>query len=106
MSVRRGFNNLVAILMLTLLAGCSGGSNNAVPAGSVSPLKDVGSGKILASDQQLTTDPNDQSQPAVAFDTINHQYMTVWTDSRLGTLPDGNSNKDNSTNVIGRIYLG
>ncbi|GFO66825.1 hypothetical protein GMLC_04040 [Geomonas limicola] len=54
-------------------------------------------GKVLTSDQQLTTDSNDQSQPAVAFDPINHQYLSVWTDSR---------NPDGSTDIYGRITLG
>jgi hypothetical protein len=42
--------------------------------------------KVLASDFQVTSDPNDQSEPAVAYDSINHnKYLTVFVDSRNGT---------------------
>ena len=80
MNFYKGFSNLVVTLVMALLVGCSGSANN--PGGaSPSALRALSAGKVLASDQQLTKDTNDQAQPAVAFDTINHRYMTVWTDS-------------------------
>ncbi|MCX8021407.1 MAG: putative Ig domain-containing protein [Syntrophorhabdaceae bacterium] len=53
--------------------------------------------KIFIEDLKLTTDTNDQSQPDVAYDTINNRYFVVWTDSRN---PSG-------TDIYGRfIQLG
>jgi hypothetical protein len=87
--------NLLVVLALGVTFGCSGSSSqNAVNAGSVNGKKTA---KVLSVDQQISSDPNDQSQPAVAFDTINHQYLSVWTDSR---------NPDGSTDIYGRVTFG
>ena len=53
--------------------------------------------KVLDTDQQITTDSNEQAQPAVAFDSVNHRYLTVWADSR---------NTDGSTEIFGRFSGG
>ncbi|WP_243371407.1 CFI-box-CTERM domain-containing protein [Geotalea sp. SG265] len=90
----RIFNNLSSLLLVLLVAvicGCSGGSTTSQSTGKKSTAK------VLDNDQQITTDSNDQQQPAVAFDTINHKYLTVWTDYR---------NSDGSTDIYGRISSG
>ena len=44
------------------------------------------SAKVLVNDFQLTGDPSDQSQPAVAYDSINHnRYLSVFVDDRNGS---------------------
>ncbi len=87
--------NLLVILALAVTFGCSGSSSqNAVNTGTVNGKKTA---KVLSVDQQITTDSNDQSEPAAAFDTLNHQYLSVWTDSR---------NPDGTTDIYGRISFG
>ena len=73
-----------ALLLLTCTAmlSCSGdtgkASNPAAVGGKITA-------KVLASDFQVTTDTTDQSQPAVAYDSANHnRYLTVFVDSRSG----------------------
>jgi hypothetical protein len=39
---------------------------------------------VLANDLRITSDPNDQASPAVAYDSYNNKYLTVWTDLRNG----------------------
>ena len=78
-------NKIWAVLLLvacTAMISCSGGtgtsSNPASPGGK-------SSAKVLASDFQVTSDPTDQSQPSVAYDSANHnRYLTVFVDSRSG----------------------
>jgi hypothetical protein len=79
------------VLALGALFGCNGSPSQT--ASSHRPK----AAKVLLNDQQISSDSSDQSQPAVAFDVINHQYLTVWTDSR---------NPDGSTEIYGRISQG
>jgi hypothetical protein len=97
MSLGKYLKIVPVILSLALVFGCSGESTQDVSAVSKDIVKNKKLAKVLDSDQRITTDSNDQSQPTVAFDTINHQYLTVWTDSR---------NTDGSTDIYGRISLG
>jgi hypothetical protein len=90
MNIKRKLCLALLLIFAATLMGCNGRSNQV----GGKPKKSL---KVLDSDLQYTTDPNDQSQPAVAFDTINHQYLTVWTDSR---------NADGYTDIYGRIAIG
>lgn len=38
--------------------------------------------KVLPTDVQITTDPNDDSQPDVAYDSVNNRYLVVWEYNR------------------------
>ncbi|WP_129127708.1 putative Ig domain-containing protein [Geomonas oryzae] len=72
-----------ALLMLfcAVMLSCSGdgGTGTTTAAGGKKPAK------VLTSDFQVTSDPTDQSQPAIAYDTVNHnRYLTVFVDSRNG----------------------
>jgi len=82
------------LLLLTLgaLFACTG--QDSQQGGAQGGHKSVW--KVLDVDQQMTTDSNDQGQPAVAFDNINHQYLTVWTDSRV----------PGATAIYGKIAIG
>lgn len=82
---------LVAVL-LTSLSGCSGGNSGANAA-----LKGKSTSKVLANDLQITSDPNDQASPAVAYDSVNSRYLTVWTDTRNGA---------NNVDIYGAICTG
>src|SRR4051794_26271168 len=93
MNVKKTLCWTLLLLTLGVLLSCSGHDS---PQGGT-PRPGKSSGKVLDSDQQITTDPNDQAQPAVAFDTVNHRYLTVWTDSR---------NTDGATGIYGKITLG
>jgi hypothetical protein len=91
------FHKICTVFLLLCcwaLLSCSGGGGQNQSGTSSSGKK---TGKVLVNDQQITTDSNDQSQPAVAFDNVLHQYLTVWTDSR---------NQDGSTDIYGRITQG
>ncbi|HJV35811.1 MAG TPA: hypothetical protein VJ604_12110, partial [Geomonas sp.] len=93
MNLHRKLSWTLLLLALAVLFSCSGqksgSGTNSVTA------KRVGAAAILTSDIQVSTSPFDQSQPAVAFDTVNHQYMTVWTDAR--------NSSSGSLDIYGRI---
>jgi len=91
MNLGKKFCWVLLLLALGAFLGCSGQDSN---VGSKGTGKSTG--KVLDADQQITTDSNDQAQPAVAFDNINHQYLTVWTDSRNA----------GATSIYGRISFG
>jgi hypothetical protein len=82
----------VLVLSLAIFFGCNGSHD-----GKSSRLPTRSALKVLQSDQQFTTNSSDQGQPAVAYDTINHRYLTVWTDSR---------NADGYTDIYGNIASG
>jgi hypothetical protein len=62
---------------------CSGSAKNAT---NPQPSAGKRTAKVLADDFQVTSDPNDQSQPAVAYDTVSHKkYLTVYVDNKNGS---------------------
>jgi len=90
MNLKRYVRWFLPLVLLLAMIGCSGQDASKGAQGGKS------TGKVLDADQQITTDSNDQAQPAVAFDNINHQYLTVWTDSRNA----------GATSIYGRISFG
>lgn len=83
------FQKACCVLLLLIcgaLLSCSGGKQNQA-GGTGSPL--VRSAKVLTNDFQVTNDantPSDQSEPAVAYDSINHfRYLTVYVDGSNGS---------------------
>ncbi|TSK06176.1 MAG: choice-of-anchor D domain-containing protein [Geobacter sp.] len=72
-----------ALLMLfcAVMLSCSGDggtSTTTAPGGKKTA-------KVLTSDFQVTSNTTDQSQPAIAYDTVNsNRYLTVFVDSRNG----------------------
>jgi len=78
--------------MLVALSGCSGDTSL---SGGAKASKSTA--KVLASDLQITTDANDQASPAVAYDSVNNRYLTVWTDTRNGA---------DNVDIYGRICTG
>lgn len=95
MRLKNRFLSVAMIIILSFLFSCSGDKGTQTLTDTT--VKGKSTAKVLASDQQITTDTSDQAQPVVAFDTVNHQYLTVWTDSR---------NTDGSTDIYGRVYSG
>ena len=82
---------LLVLLSLVLLASCSGDATDqgGAPGGKRT------AGKVLDNDQQISTSLDDEEQPAVAYDSVNHRYLTVWSDMRNG-----------SADIYGRIGSG
>jgi hypothetical protein len=82
----------ICCVLLSLACGallsCSGASpQNQVEQGTGSKT----TGKVLASDFQVTSEGTDQSEPAVAYDSVNHKrYLTVFVDGRSGSQIYGN----------------
>ncbi|WP_136526624.1 putative Ig domain-containing protein [Geomonas ferrireducens] len=73
-----------ALLMLfcAVMLSCSGDGGAGSTTTAMTGKKPA---KVLANDFQVTTNTTDQSQPAVAYDTENHnRYLTVFVDSRSG----------------------
>lgn len=71
----------VCLVCLTACSGkTSGTSNNSISG------KTVGA-KVLTNDLQVNPlgDNYDQGQPALAYDTVNKRYLTVWSDYRNGS---------------------
>jgi hypothetical protein len=100
MCFRSYIKGLVLTLLLVVVAGCSGSSTSGLTSAAGVGTKKAG--KVLVNDQQMTTDLNDQSQPSVAYDTVNHQYLMVWTDSRnpsgiYGKIAQGKSLYDDGS---------
>ncbi|MBJ6749625.1 CFI-box-CTERM domain-containing protein [Geomonas anaerohicana] len=91
MNLKRNLCWILLLVLMTVFTGCSGQDSKAG-----AKLAGKSTGKVLDSDQQITTDSNDQAQPAVAFDNINHQYLTAWTDSRTA----------GATSIWGKITFG
>ena len=75
--------SITNILLIMLLAGCSG-NKSAGNSNTASARQKVVGGKVLATDLQVTNNANDETQPAIAYDTINSRYLVVWTDYRNG----------------------
>ena len=70
------------VLICAVMLSCSGDTGNSA---GVATNGGKTTGKVLASDFQVTTDATDQSQPAVAYDTVTYnRYLTVFVDSRNG----------------------
>lgn len=91
MNIKRKMYWVLLLVLLTAFTGCSGQDTK---AGGKSAGKSTG--KVLDADQAISTDSNNQAQPAVAFDDINHQYLAVWTDSRTA----------GATSIWGKISFG
>lgn len=83
---------MVSLFLFTgVLAGCSG-SHDGAGQGSSDGSDSTPKGKVLTSDVLIskasgTFAPNDQAQPAVAYDVVSStsgtgKYLVVWTDSR------------------------
>jgi putative Ig domain-containing protein/HYDIN/CFA65/VesB family protein len=87
---------LSLMVMLLFLWGCSGGTDT---SGGGSPASKRTT-KVLANDLQITTDLNDQANPAVAYDSVTNKYLVVWTDSRNANIDVGN------TDIFGAICTG
>lgn len=65
-----------------IMLSCSGGDvqKNLTETGTKSTAK------VLSNDFRLTSDPTDQSQPAIAYDSISHnKYLTAFVDDRNGS---------------------
>ena len=94
MKISRSRVFLAAVAILAALSGCSGeksaGNANTSASGK-------STGKVLATDLRITTNPTDQATPAVAYDSVNSRYMTVWTDMRNGA---------NNVDIYGAICTG
>jgi len=75
---------VILALCLVCLTACSGKSSG-TSKNSISG-KTVGA-KVLTNDLQInpTGDSYDQGQPALAYDTVNKKYLTVWSDYRNGS---------------------
>lgn len=76
---------IILALSLAVLAACTGNTSGASKgAGSG---KTVGA-KVLVNDLQVSGAANDQSQPSVAYDIVNNNYLVVWSDFRSGSNTD------------------
>ena len=80
------FHKMWPVFLLLICGGllsCSGGgTGNQAATGSGRKV----TAKVLTNDFQVTSDPTDQSEPAVAYDSINHnRYLTVFVDERNGS---------------------
>jgi len=75
---------VLSLLICGALLSCSGGGSQNQVGSAGSPGKRLA--KVLTNDFQVTSDPSDQSEPAVAYDSINHnRYLTVFVDGRNGS---------------------
>lgn len=102
MRISSRFLSVAVIVILSFLISCSGHK------GSQSQTDTTVSGKklakVLADDHLLshadgvaaTSLANDQGQPAVAYDSTNNKYLTVWTHTR----------DDGFTDIYGAISTG
>jgi hypothetical protein len=76
----RAIGWILLLLLCTALLSCSGNTGSAK-----APVK-RGLKVALPTDFQVTNDPTDQSQPAVAYDSVQHnRYLTVFVDNRNGS---------------------
>lgn len=91
MNFKRYVRWILPMMVFASLIACSGQDGTQLPTGAKKST-----GKVLDADQQVTTDSNDQAQPSVAFDNVNHQYFAVWTDSRIA----------GATSIYGRFSFG
>lgn len=85
------------LFLIAYLFGCSG---DPTQTGGASR----GAAKVLADDLQITSDPNDQTQPSVAYDTVNKRSLVVWTDYRNVNLSC--SGTVCGTDIFGKLCTG
>ncbi|QWV92018.1 Ig domain-containing protein [Geomonas oryzisoli] len=79
--LKKGYWALL-LLVCAVMLSCSGDTGNVSGTAATGGKT---TGKVLANDFQVTSDPTDQSQPAVAYDTVTHnRYLTVFVDNRNG----------------------
>ncbi|ACH38570.1 lipoprotein, putative [Citrifermentans bemidjiense Bem] len=90
MNLKRYARWILPLMIFAALIACSG-QDGKQQAGAKKTT-----GKVLDVDQQVTTDSNDQAQPSVAYDNVNHQFFSVWTDSRVA----------GATSIYGRFSFG
>jgi hypothetical protein len=92
---------LLVMMLVFILGACSGKSSD--PAhGTKSSAR-----LILANDKAVNTDPGDQGEPAVAYDTDTQTFLTVFTSVNsssgiteiFGTVCAGYPKADNSASV-------
>lgn len=78
-----GIRFCLLALVLFALAACTGSGSGS--SASTSAGKSVKS-KVLTNDLQINTagDNYDQGEPALAYDTANNRFLTVWRDERNG----------------------
>lgn len=95
--VMRNLLLLSVFSAVVMLFGCSGTSNQQTGASGV---RVMAAGKTLTNDIPVSTSANDKANPAVAYDSINNKYLTVWTDYR-----NTNGNPGN-TDIYGNICTG
>lgn len=81
------FVKLMFVLSIIGLHGCSGSSmDGSGIAGSRNTAGFRSNSKVsLSQDLQVTTEAHEQATPAVAYDTVKKQYLSVWTDYRLSS---------------------
>ena len=93
---------IITSILFSSLIGCNGGgtTGSSTVSAAQPAAKRTSQAKVLTSDLQITNDPNDQANPAVAYDSINNKYLTVWTDYR-----NTNGNPGN-TDIYGSLCTG
>ena len=83
MKLNRMLSWTLLLFFCAAMFGCAGKDKSDAPTGATG-VKQVG--KVLTDDFQVTADPEDQSQPAIAYDSVNHnRYLTVFVDNRAGS---------------------
>lgn len=102
MQIKNRLLSAATIIILSFLISCSGqkGSQGLTDL----TVKGKTTAKVLTDDHLLshavgsatTSLANDQGQPAVAYDSTNNKYLTVWTNTASGGL----------TNIYGAISTG
>lgn len=85
MILKRTISLILLFSVCAAMLSCSGDSRSASRLNPDSGGKTRGK-VVLATDFQVTNDPTDQSQPAVAYDSVQHnRYLTVFVDNRNGS---------------------
>jgi len=84
MNLYKKIGRILLLLIYVASLSCSGSSQHSqTDARSLTPAR---KGQVLSSDFQVSNSTFDESTPAVAYDTSNHnKYLTVWVDSRSGS---------------------
>lgn len=90
MRYMKGLLVVILSLSLAVLAACSGATSGA--SNSTGKGKTVGA-RVLTSDLQVSGAANDQGQPAIAYDSVNNNYLVVWSDFSNG----------NDTDIYGKL---
>lgn len=102
MRIKNRFLTVAIIVGLSFLISCSGQKSSQTQGDITVTGKNLA--KVLTDDHLLshaagsatTSLANDQGQPAVAYDSTNNRYLTVWTNTEPGGL----------TNIYGALSTG